>query len=1018
MRAVRLTLLSVVLVLAGAAVADAQQTGTVTGRVTDATTGGPLVGVQMQIAGTNIGGLTDQNGRYLITRVPPGQQTIRAVIIGYAQSTQQVTVSGSGTAMADFALESSAVPLEGLVVTATGEQQRSREVGVSVGKVDMEQIPLAVNSNVSSVLQGRTPGVTVTQASGTTGTGSRIRIRGSASVSLDNDPLIIVDGVRASNSTGNSIDVGGQNVSRLNDFTAETIEKIEVLKGPAASALYGTAAANGVIVITTKKGMAGDTRWRAYAEMGSLEDTNDYPTNYSGWCSINDLGTGATLQDISGCDTAYFYYLQNAYAGAYALTQDSIQSYNPLMASGDDENVPFQTGNRQKYGLSANGGTERVTFFLAGDWEQEEGIYRNVSDLESINLRANLSAQLTDRLDASVRTGYVNSDLRLPQNDNNTLGILPSAFLGGATPDDGFGFFTLPDLQAIDTRQRVERFITSGQANFNPLPWLSFNGTAGMDIIQRHDNETIPPQRVFFSSLPEGERTSNRIEISTYTANFNGSADFMLTPAIASTTNAGMQWVKDRFAGSYAYGRGLLAGCSSLNCVAAGFDVDEATTELRTFGIYASQQFAFNDRLFVTGTIRADDNSAFGENLDLTWYPSANVSWVVAEEPWFPDVSALSLLRLRAGYGVAGLQPGFRTAVRYLDPASTTLQGATVPAFTFGGIGNQDLKPEISKEVEVGADLGLFDDRVGLEVTYYNKKSEDALVDRNLPPSLGNATTQTVNIGEVRNKGFEGLLRLNLADTRTVRWDASFSYATNDNELIDLGTDPNTGEDIQPIIFGLGGDSQRHQEGHPLGAYFARTYTYDDANSNGVIEMGEVELSEEAEYIGQPFPGREAAIQSSIRLFDVVELSGLLDYKGDYTLLNGTADFRCASFYNCRDAYTGYGDINIPLDQQAAYVADAYGAGGGTVAGYMEDASFWKLRELSARIILPSDWGQSFGATGLSLTLAGRNLATWTDYSGPNPEINGAGSGSNFNTFDFLSQPPIRYYTARVDVTF
>jgi outer membrane receptor protein involved in Fe transport len=391
---------------------------------------------------------------------------------------------------------------------------------------------------------------------------------------------------------------------------------------------------------------------------------------------------------------------------------------------------------------------------------------------------------------------------------------------------------------------------------------------------------------------------------------------------------------------------------------------------------------------------------------------------VIGEEPWFPQISSLSLLRLRGGYGVSGLQPGFRTAARYLNPNATVVQGSVVPAFTFGGIGNPDLKPEISKEIELGADIGLFEDRVGLELTYYNKKSQDALVSRDLPPSLGVSTSQTINIGKVQNKGVEMLLRGTLVNTADIFWDASVSYSTNSNELVDLGRDPTTGDAIQPIIFGLGGDTQRFEKGFPLGAYFARGYTYADANGDGFIQSDEVTLSDTAQYIGSPFPTREASIQSSVSLFKVLRLSALLDHKGGYKMFNGTADFRCAAYYNCKNAYAGYPGVSVSLADQAAYVADAYGSAGGTVAGYIEDASFWKLREVTATISLPDSWASRVQADGLKLTVAGRNLGTWTNYTGPDPEINGGGSGSNFNTFDFLSQPQIRYYTIRLDLTF
>ncbi|HEU4453152.1 MAG TPA: TonB-dependent receptor plug domain-containing protein, partial [Longimicrobium sp.] len=290
----RLSRLSALLVALAALPASlfAQGGGTITGRVTGADNGQPIASATVTVEGSSLRAVTDAQGRYRIGGVPAGNYTVSASTLGRESARRTTTVATNQTVTLDFTLASRAIALEGIVASATGEQQRAREVGSSVAQIDVaEDVPLAATNDLAQVLQGRAAGVTVLQAGGTSGTGSRIRIRGSASVSLNNSPLLIIDGVRADNGNG-GIDVGGQTPNRLNDINPEDIENIEVLKGPAASALYGTAAANGVILVTTRKGRAGATRWSFYTEQGVIVEPNEYPTNYEGFCTLRLDGNG------------------------------------------------------------------------------------------------------------------------------------------------------------------------------------------------------------------------------------------------------------------------------------------------------------------------------------------------------------------------------------------------------------------------------------------------------------------------------------------------------------------------------------------------------------------------------------------------------------------------------------------------------------------------------------------------------------------------------------------------------
>ncbi|HET7321144.1 MAG TPA: SusC/RagA family TonB-linked outer membrane protein, partial [Longimicrobiaceae bacterium] len=869
----------------------AQATGTVSGQVVDQRTGQPIAGAQVSIYGTTRGEVADQDGRFRIANVPAGQQEIRASHLGYSEARQTVTVGAGETQSVTLTLSPSAVQLGALVVTATGESRTKREVGNSVGIVEPDSVALAAVNNFSQLIQGRAAGVTVLQSSGTTGAAARIRIRGSNSLSLSNEPLLVVDGIRVDNSSTSSIGVGGQNPSRLNDIDPEDIASIEILKGPAASALYGTAAANGVIQITTKRGLAGDTHWTAFTEQGSLSDQNDYPANFT-----NESGCPLYLAALGGC-----------------TADANLISFSPLE---DPRTQPFRTGYHGRYGVSVSGGSERATYYLSGDYTREEGIYA-ISNQKQVNLRANVHAQLRDNWDASLKTGYITSNLQLPQNDNNLFGIISNGLLGDPEFNEATGGYEPVgpnEIFNIDTHQAVRHLIGSVSSNWKPLPWLSIIGTAGLDQIGRHDNETLPAEGLHFGDLVEGYRTSNRFDISTYTTTLNGTATYQITPSLSASTALGTQYNEDIFRGTYAFGQGLLAGTGSLHGTVKLFSVDESNQHTRTFGVFGQQRFSWRDKVFLAGTLRGDKNSAFGQDFGITYYPSASLSWVIGDEPWFPNTNGIvNSLRLRTAYGKAGLSPNFRDALLFLTPTAVVVDNVESPGFTLGGAGNPNLRPEKSAEYELGFDAGLFRDRLGLEFTYYNKTSRDELVARRLAPSLGLSTTRVENLGEVRNSGEELLANLMVVNTRPVKWNATLSYAHNSNKIIELG------EGITPIIFGLGGSTQRHEAGYPLGAYFQVPYTFNDANGDGLIGPAEVTMGDSAVFLGTPFPPNTGSVSSDLTFFDIFRISALVGWQSGNKLFNSTHEFRCL-FGICRDFY----DPSTSPAEQAAFIADAF----------------------------------------------------------------------------------------------
>ena len=978
-------------------------TGTVTGRVTERAGAQPLVGVQVRVVGTNIGTVATENGEFRIAGVPAGTVQIQTRRVGYAPSTVTVTVAAGGTATANFALETAVASLDAVTVTATGETQRKRENGTNVSTISADSIPKGATQNLSQVLNGRAAGVTVLQSGGTTGTGARIRIRGANSVSLSNEPLLIIDGVRVNNNpSSSSIGVGGQSPSRLNDINPEDIENIEVLKGPAASALYGTAAANGVVQVTTKRGAAGNTRWNAYAEGGAVRENNDYPPNYGGFgVFVGDEADGS----VSGCDRIS--------ASFGDCTQDSVSSFNPLEA-----NSPFRNGSRQRYGLNASGGTQRTSYYLSGDHEEEQGVYVT-SELDRNNVRANVRSELTRKLDATVTAGYVSSRLRLPQNDNNFLGYISNGLAGiaDAEPDrsaanadagckfrdGGYDPIGPCEINEIRTFQDVERFIGGVTSQFRPLNWLSITGNAGYDALNRFDNETVPANRIDFSDLPEGYREGNRFQVRNWTANLAATANYDLREGVTAQSSAGYQFQRELVEGILAEGRVLAVGTSSLNGLASRFDIDESYADNRTVGAFVSQQVAFGDRVFLTASLRGDDNSAFGTDYGFVYYPSANASWVIAEEPWFPKSSVLSSLRLRGAFGRNGLRPSNRDALRYLTALPARSVSTEVSGLDISGLGLPNLKPEIITETEFGFDANFFSGRINTEVSYFNKNSKDALISRTTPASLGTVTSRFENIGEVNNRGVEWLVGGALVNNDAVKWNASVSGSTIRNELTQLG------EGIGQLIFGLDA-GQQHRQGFPLGGYWARPIvSYTDDDGDGQIGYGEVVVGDTAEYLGNTIPKNQGAFSTDVTFRNLVRVNALLDYRTGYKLYNASESFRCG-FFTCR----GIQDPNAPAAEQAAAVATTEI---GTFAGYVEDASFAKLREVAVTLFAPKTLAARARVSDLSLTLSGRNLATFTDYKGLDPEVNSGGQ-ANFSSYDFLSQPQVRYFTARLNLTF
>jgi len=1024
--------------------AQAQGRGEVTGQVTAAENGAAISGAQVRIGGTARQTVTDAAGRYRITAVEPGSYTLNVSVIGRAAGSRAVTVTAGQTTTQNFSLAVSAVALEGVVVNAvTGQAERRREAGTNISSIGVADLNRGPITTVAQVLTGRTSGVTLQGTSGTTGTSQRIRIRGANSLSLSNEPLIYVDGVLATNGRG-GIAIGGQSPSRLNDLNPEDIENVEVLKGPAASALYGTAAANGVLLITTRRGRAGKTTWRGYAETGRIKDVTDYPFQYTAvqFAASNPTGALPVYNDTTGrLNTVGYSFCANESRARGLCTQNAAYRFSALM---DPRTRPFETGNRLKTGLNVSGGTQAVTYYLSVDRDEEQGVI-SVNTLGRNNLRANLNAQVRPDLTVQVNAGYIQSQAVFNQGDNSLFSPLIGGLLGaavytprlqnqefggpGTRPGQPFNLNT-GDVTQFTTEQDLDRFIVGANGNFRPLSWLSLNANTGLDFYTRYDHEDFGPDATFNPinvTYGRGYRASQRYNNYQYTANLTGVGNFDLSSALTATTTVGTSFQQQRFEGTTCYGEGSLAGTASCSATTQLFSVGETLTNDKIFGAFARQELAFRDRLFFAASVRGDQNS--GLISDFILYPAANVSWVVSEEPFFPELNFLSNLRLRAAYGESGLRPTFGQAETFFASSPVQIGGADVLAAVINQTGNANLRPERTREYEAGADLGFFEDRFSADFTYFTKRSTDALVARPLATSLGVGASVFENLGSVRNWGTELGLNALLVDRTNSRLNVRVSATTLNNKIEELG------QNIAPILINRG--EQAHREGFAVGGFFQIPYRYEDINRDGRISRTEVfvdtanfnvtqrnditgKLDTVAlRYLGPQLPTNSQSFSADLTLFKNVTISTLFERRAGNKIVNYTEYFRCASGTPALGTCAAIADTAASLEDQARYVAaNLISASSRSRAGYIEDADFVKWRELSVRLGTPEALGRNLPfLRGASLTLSGRNLRTWTDYTGLDPESNEAG-GSNFTQGEFNTQPPVRTLSARIDLTF
>jgi len=976
----------------------------ITGRITDKETGQPVVAAQIAVSGsTRLGAISDNSGNFTLRGVAASQVTLRATRIGYQPQEQTVTVPADGSVTVNFGLAHAITRLADVVTTATGEQSR-REVGNVVASVSLDSVvATAPITNVSEMLAARASGVTVTQNSSVLGAAPVIRIRGTTSLSLSNDPLVVIDNIRVSDRAGG-----------IASLDPEEVESIDIIKGPSASALYGTAAANGVVVVKTKRGHAGGTRWSAFAETGVSQMPSGFPLNY--WTFGKNIVNGVPVTTANPIHCLVASYAQKQ------CTIDSMTTFNPY---DDPRTNPFKNGPAENFGLQASGGSEALRFFISADRQDVTGPYYmpkfeqdritaltgkapedkfvRPSQLRQVSVRGNFTFALAKSANFDMSFGYQDREQRTPFDGGFFAGLSNQMLTapGFLTPTNGTAKIYVGDIYSIDSRNQTERMTGSASLNWTPQSWLALTAEAGIDNGHLYNTQLQLPGEgpQAFSWGPAANQNFSGTNLDRqnalqYTVTFRGTATRQVTSTLNSVSTLGGQWFRNGIYSLNGQGYGLGVGSTTPNAATTRV-ISTTTTENATYGGFLQERLTWRERLFATAAARMDLNSAFGRKVGNTIYPSGSVSYVVSDEPWFPHLPAVNRLRLRTAVGTAGLAPNTTSALQFLQAVTYPQGAADVPGLTIGSIGNANLRPEVTTEYEAGIDLGVAHDRVNFETTWFNKLSRDQIFNRTLAPSFGAGATQTVNIAKVRNTGVELSADAQIIDWRAFSWNSRLSGSHIVSRLITVGDIPlGTTKGIRNVA------------GYPLNGIWDRPYTYADANGDGFIVPSEITPAKADSMRGSNTPLYEAGFQNTIGFFNNhAHLMALMDYRGQFWGVYAIGNSRCASALNCQTV----NDIHAPLDRQAAAVASTMSATTNSRWLWYARNDFIKLREISLSADLPERLvsGILRGRTA-QLVVSGRNLATlWTKYPGIDPEENGTGN-----------PPALRLWFVRLNFSF
>ena len=976
----------------------------ISGKVTG-TDGKALPYISVVVKNTSFGSSTDLDGNYsFFADLKAGQYVLEFTGVGLQTKEQPLSVGSGSSYTADISLGQDALNLDEVVVIGSSLKQSRKQLGNTVNSVSSKQLTNTGSGNLAASLQGKVPGAQITQTSGDPSGGISIRMRGTSTIKGSSEPLYVIDGVIVSNSTTNvtnlnvaagaSAEIG---TNRLADINPNDIEKIDIIPGASAAAIYGSRASNGVVLITTKSGKTGQLKidFSTSIISNSLRK-KVYISTYG-----KQFGSAALrLGNISDGPGNFITYTRSD-GQVRKLSTDLVD-----VTRYDYQDEIFQKGLGTDNYISLSGGSENTKYYFSGGFYKNEGIIKN-TDFRRFNFKARIEQIINKYITVIGGVAYTNSFSNEKPNGNvfwspiNSVNITNNLYnieerdasgnLKGVEPTRVNPLSVIEDMSLT---QAVSRTISDLQVKIKPAKGLSIDYVLGIDNIAQEGRNLI--ERYPYISAQEGLGYVGHAFANTLSINNDVNVSYQAKlKNFSSLTVAGFNHQYQKITGLFNEGRDLLPGISTINGAAVKLDPRYTYDLKQIFGAFIQQTFGYKNIFYITGAARFDGSTSFPEDTRTYVYPKVSGTWSISDMEFWKGMKGnwFSSARIRASWGLAGNLSGIGTYDRFSTYLASNINGvATYNINT--ALGNAFIEPERSSEFEIGTDLSFLNNKLGVVFTYYTKKIVDntLLVDRILAPSSG-GSTRVENVGNVTNEGWELGVKATPVSGKNLTWNIFASVNHNENLVT-------ASSQVTPIFLAnAGGSPSAILAGYPVGVFYGNYFERDKSGNLTLDAAGRPIAAVDnpttkvllRKALGDPNPDWIVSLSNSLD-YKKLSFSFLFDGALGQEVFN--ADRRTRQGVGIGD----YSEKEIKGELPRGYIFSIYN----TEEWRVEDGSFIKLREIALSYQLPSF--VKFIKSS-SVSLVGRNLVSFDNYDGYDPETNAGGNSSVLRGIDFGNVP-------------